>query len=39
MNDNLDKAVELILSVIDGYNLNDEEIKSLNEAITLINGD
>ena len=35
----LDEAVELILSVIDGYNLNDEETKALNEAITLINGD
>ena len=39
MNNNLDEAVELIVSVLDGNNLNVEETKKLNEAITLINGD
>jgi hypothetical protein len=39
VSDALDQAVELILEVIDGNNLSDAEIKKLNEAITLIDGD
>ena len=36
MQTNKDKAIGLIVSVIDGYNLNNEEIISLNKAIDLL---
>jgi|LGVE01.1.fsa_nt_gb hypothetical protein len=35
----LDKAVELIIDIIENDNISIQVTKKLNEAITLINGD